>query len=100
MGGWSIATGGLTAVRTLEDAINDLDLTDPLMAQVLFPITSQHEMAGVTFGDYPPMVIRLDTYSNGYGATKPTSSVSLRSLARHISIYGNWRRRSLPLSGN
>ena len=46
-------------VHTLEDAINDLDLEDPLLAQALFPITSQHEMAGLTFGDYPPMVIRL-----------------------------------------
>ena len=46
-------------VRTLEDAVNDLDLEDPLLAQALFPITSQHEMAGVEFGDFPPMVIRL-----------------------------------------
>ena len=83
-------------VRTLEDAINELDLTDPLMAQVLFPITSQHEMAGVTFGDYPPMVIRLtlldrlrnnESYVERFAAVFETTHINLRQLAEAVAAF-------------
>lgn len=50
------ATG--ETVHTPEDEVNELDLTDALVAQALFPITSMHEMAGVTFGKESPQVIR------------------------------------------
>ncbi len=83
-------------VTTLEDAINDLDLTDPLMAQVLFPITSQHEMAGFTFGDFPPMVIRLSLlerlrnhgdYAARFASVFGRPSISLRQLAEAIAAF-------------
>ena len=83
-------------VRTLEDAINDLDLEDPLLAQALFPITSQHEMAGVTFGDYPPMVIRLlllerlrnnDNYAERFATIFGTPDIFLRQLGEAIAAF-------------
>lgn len=83
-------------VHTLEDAINDLDLTDPLMAQVLFPIISQHEMAGVTFGNFPPMVIRSallnrlrqqETYVERFTEVFGSDDISLRRLAQAIAAF-------------
>lgn len=35
-------------VQTLDKEVNRLELNDPLTAQALFPVTSLHEMAGVT----------------------------------------------------
>lgn len=83
-------------VRTLEDAINDLDLTDPLMAQALFPITSQHEMAGVTLGDFSPMVIRLtllerlranEEYAARFAAAFDSPTITLRRLAEAVAAF-------------
>lgn len=45
-------------VRTLEDEVNELNLTDALTVQALFPITADIEMAGGTLGDEPPLYIR------------------------------------------
>ena len=86
------------SVRTLEDAINDLDLEDPLLAQALFPITSQHEMAGVTFGDYPPMVIRLlllerlrgnENYARRFASVFDAPHITLRQLGEAIAAFEN-----------
>ncbi len=83
-------------VRTLEDAINDLDLENPLLAQALFPITSEHEMAGVAFGDYPPMVIRLlllerlrgnDNYAARFNSVFGQPAITLRQLGEAISAF-------------
>ena len=83
-------------VRTLEDAINDLDLTDPLLAQALFPITSRHEMAGVTFGDFPPMVIRLfllerlrgnDEYARRFADVFGEPDITLRQMGEAIAAF-------------
>ncbi len=83
-------------VRTLEDAINDLDLADPLLAQALFPITSQHEMAGVAFGDFPPMVIRLlllerlrgnEEYAARFASVFDTPHITLRHLGEAIAAF-------------
>ena len=83
-------------VRTLEDAINDLDLTDPLMAQALFPITSQHEMAGVFFGDFSPMVIRLlllerlrnnEAYAERFASAFDKPQISLNQLGEAIAAF-------------
>ena len=83
-------------VTTLEDAINDLDMTDALMAQVLFPITSQHEMAGVTFGDFPPMVIRLSllnrlrenpNYAARFAEVFDAPNITLRHLAEAVAAF-------------
>lgn len=45
-------------VRTLDDEVNRLGLTDALTAQALFPVTSLHEMAGATLGGLSPGEIR------------------------------------------
>ena len=85
-------------VRTLEDAINDLDLADPLLAQALFPITSQHEMAGVAFGDFPPMVIRLlllerlrgnEEYAARFANVFGTPHITIRQLGEAIAAFEN-----------
>ena len=84
------------SVRTLEDAINDLDLTDALMAQVLFPITSQHEMAGLTFSSYPPMVVRMtllnrlrgnEEYAARFAEVFGSPHISLRQLAEAVAAF-------------
>ena len=83
-------------VRTLEDAINDLDLEEPLLAQALFPITSQHEMAGVTFGDFPPMVIRLlllerlrgnEEYARRFASAFDAPHITIRQLGEAIAAF-------------
>lgn len=83
-------------VQTLEDAINDLDLEDPLLAQALFPITSQHEMAGVTFGDFPPMVIRLlllerlrgnEEYARRFASAFGAPQITLRQMGEAIAAF-------------
>jgi cytochrome c peroxidase len=45
-------------VRTQEEEVNDLRMTDALAAQALFPLTSMHEMAGATLGELEPQRIR------------------------------------------
>ena len=89
-----VEAGG--GVRTLEDAINDLDLSDPLMAQVLFPITSRHEMAGETFGTHPPMVIRgallgrlreNAEYAARFASVFGEDDITLRQLAEAIAAF-------------
>ncbi|MEM6283529.1 MAG: ScyD/ScyE family protein [Chloroflexota bacterium] len=50
------APGG--GVQTLENAINDMQLDDALVAQALLPIISLHEMAGATWGGVAPQRIR------------------------------------------
>ena len=81
-------------VLTLEDAVNDLDLRDPLLAQALFPITSQHEMAGVAFGDFPPMVIRLLLLERLRGNEEYAARFASVYLARRILRFGNWAKPS------
>ena len=41
-----------------DDAVTDLALSETIEAQALLPIVSRVEMAGATFGDEPPSVIR------------------------------------------
>lgn len=45
-------------VVTLEEQVNQMALTDPLIVQALFPVISQHEMAGITLGGLPAQTIR------------------------------------------
>ncbi|MGB0385231.1 MAG: ScyD/ScyE family protein [Ardenticatenaceae bacterium] len=52
----SYALGQL--VESQDETITQLELTDPLAAQALHPLTSLHEMAGATFGELPPQQIR------------------------------------------
>jgi cytochrome c peroxidase len=45
-------------VLTQDNEVNRLNLTDVLVAQALFPVTSTAEMGGVTFGNEAPQHIR------------------------------------------
>ncbi len=45
-------------VTTLEENVNQRQLTDALVAQAMFPVTSLHEMAGATLGHLPPERVR------------------------------------------
>ncbi|MCZ7570823.1 MAG: ScyD/ScyE family protein [Ardenticatenaceae bacterium] len=47
-----------TVVKTREQAVNDLGLTDALAVQALFPVTGRNEMAGATFDGLAPQAIR------------------------------------------
>ncbi|MFZ1400268.1 MAG: cytochrome c peroxidase, partial [Candidatus Promineifilaceae bacterium] len=53
-------------VTTLEDEVNQRQLTDALAVQAMFPVTSLHEMAGATLGHLPPEAIRRDLMSRLY----------------------------------
>ena len=84
------------AVRTLEDGINDLNLNDALTAQVLFPVTSRHEMAGVTLGDFSPMVIRLillerlranQEYTERFAAVFDSPTITIHRLAEAVAAF-------------
>ncbi len=50
-------------VTTLEDNVNQRQLTDALAAQAMFPVTSLHEMAGATLGHLPPERVRRQLMS-------------------------------------
>ena len=53
-------------VTTLEDQVNQRELTDALAAQAMFPVTSLHEMAGATLGHLPPETIRRELMTRLY----------------------------------
>ena len=66
------------------------------MAQVLFPITSRHEMAGETFGTHPPMVIRgallgrlreNAEYAARFASVFGEDDITLRQLAEAIAAF-------------
>jgi cytochrome c peroxidase len=54
-------------VVTLDEQVNQRQLTDALAVQAMFPITSLHEMAGTTLGDLPPEAIRRELMTRLYG---------------------------------
>ncbi|MCY4466711.1 MAG: hypothetical protein OXE46_14370 [Chloroflexi bacterium] len=93
---WDGRVEASAGVRTPEDAINDLDLSDSLVAQALFPIISQHEMAGITFGSLPPMVIRQALlgrlgdnveYAARFADVFGSGEISLRQLAEAVAAF-------------
>ncbi|MCB8949009.1 MAG: ScyD/ScyE family protein [Ardenticatenaceae bacterium] len=53
-------------VTTLENEVNQRQLTDALAAQAMFPVTSLHEMAGATLGHLLPEDIRRGLMSRLY----------------------------------
>ena len=53
-------------VTTLEDQVNQRQLTDALAAQAMFPVTSLHEMAGATLGHLPPETVRRELMTRLY----------------------------------
>ncbi|MEA3336194.1 MAG: ScyD/ScyE family protein [Chloroflexota bacterium] len=88
------------SVRTPEDEINRLDLTDPLAVQALFPLTSLHEMAGGTLGDQAPQAIRrqlldrlrgIPAYESWFAEVFATDNaggtISLSRLAEAIAAF-------------
>ena len=88
------ATGG--TVITLEEEVNELELTDALTAQALFPITSMHEMAGASLGDLPPMQIRriiaervaaIPAYQALFEAAFGTAEVSPQRIVEAIAAF-------------
>lgn len=93
---WDGRVGTNGGVRTPEAAIDDLGLSDPLTAQALFPITSQHEMAGITLGSLPPMVIRLTLlqrlsnnaeYAARFADVFDSEEINLRQLAEAVAAF-------------
>ena len=93
---WDGRVEASSGVGTLEDAINELDLSDPLMAQALFPIISQHEMAGISLGALPPMVIRHTLlqrlsdnpeYAARFADVFSSEEISLRQLAEAVAAF-------------
>ncbi|MDE2650276.1 MAG: hypothetical protein OXI62_06115 [Chloroflexota bacterium] len=93
---WDGRVGTSGGVRTPEAAIDDLGLSDPLTAQALFPITSQHEMAGITFGTHPPMVIRQallqrlrdnPEYGARFAEVFGSDEINLRQLAEAVAAF-------------
>ena len=83
-------------VRTPEAAINDLGFGDSLTAQAIFPITSQHEMAGITLGSLPPMVVRQTLlrrlrdnpeYAARFADVFGGEEINVRQLAEAIAAF-------------
>ncbi len=83
-------------VTTKEDAINELQLSDPLMVQSMFPVTSEREMAGASFGNDRPMVIRsalvkrlqqIDAYVAQFEAVFGTAEIDAVRVAEAIAAF-------------
>lgn len=88
--------GEETAVFTLERAVNQLNLNDPLTAQALFPLTSLHEMAGATLGHLPPADIRrhlaqrvssLPPYAERFAAIFESDEVTPLQIALALAEF-------------
>jgi cytochrome c peroxidase len=89
-------------VNTLERAVNDMQMDDPLVTQAMFPITSLHEMAGATFGGLAPQAIRralaerlrgiseyVDRFSAVYGTdhTDPSGAVTVLNMVDALAAF-------------
>ena len=84
------------SVSTKEDEVNALALEDPLLAQALFPIVSELEMAGVTFGLDSPVNIRaallerlraIPGYRSQFQEVFGSSQVSIQQVAAAIAAF-------------
>ena len=94
--------GEANRVKTLERAVNDMRMDDPLTTQALFPVTSLHEMAGATFGGLAPQTIRrnlverlrdIPAYVERFAAlydggdADPSAAVTPRNVADAIAAF-------------
>ena len=83
-------------VRSPDDAVTDMALTDTATAQALLPIVSRAEMAGATFGDEPPPVIRdilaarlrqIPAYVERFEAVFGTRDIEPLHIAEAIAAF-------------
>jgi cytochrome c peroxidase len=84
------------SITTQEQLVNELNLTDTLAAQALFPVTSLHEMAGATLGHLAPQEIRSiliarlqDTpaYQEQFAAIFGTEEITAVQMALAIGAF-------------
>jgi cytochrome c peroxidase len=88
------------SVRTLELAVNQMAITDPLAVQALFPISSLNEMAGATFGGLAPQAIRdkvlerlraipgyVQMFQDAFGEASPAVSITVPRLAEALAAF-------------
>ncbi len=83
-------------VQTLEDGVNNLRLTDVLTVQALFPVISRDEMAGATFGDEAPAVIRaqlaqrlmnIPAYTDAFERVFGTDSIEPVQVVQALAAF-------------
>ena len=83
-------------VTTQDEAVNTFGMTDALAAQALFPVTSQHEMAGATLGDLTPQEIRnaliarlqaIPAYRELFTAVWGTHEITAVQIAATIAAF-------------
>lgn len=84
------------AIQTQDDDVNLLELDDALVAQALFPITSDIEMAGATFGAEPAQYIRrtiaerlmaIPEYVNRFQSIFDTDVITPVQIAEAIAAF-------------
>lgn len=84
------------AVQTQEDTVNTLELTDALATQALFPVTSEVEMAGATYGAEPPPYIRralaerlmaIPDYATQFQAIFGTETIDAVQVVEAIAAF-------------
>jgi|GEM_PF-305217 len=91
-----------STVKTLERAVNDMALDDPLAAQALFPMASLHEMSGATLGGLAPQTVRtrllerlqaipayVDAFRTAYGSKDetPEEAITLTRLVDALAAF-------------
>ena len=83
-------------VKAPDDSVTDLALSDTVTAQAMLPVVSRREMAGATFGDEPPTVIRhilasrlrqIPAYAERFEAVFGTRHIEPLHIARAIAAF-------------
>jgi cytochrome c peroxidase len=87
-------------VKTLESRVNEMGLSDPLITQALFPVTSLHEMAGATLGGLAPHEIRrtlverlratpayVELFAAAFDAGAAEESVTLANMVAALAAF-------------
>ena len=83
-------------VAAPDDSVTELELSDTVTAQALLPVVSRREMAGATFGDEPPTVIRqilatrlrqIPAYAERFEAVFGTRQIEPLHIARAIAAF-------------
>ncbi len=83
-------------VTTLDEQVNQRQLSDALAVQAMFPVTSLHEMAGATLGHLPPEAIRRELmtrlytipgYTEQFDALFGTSTPDITAVVAAIAAF-------------
>ena len=83
-------------VTTLDEQVNQRQLSDALAVQAMFPVTSLHEMAGATLGHLPPEAIRRELlerlveipgYAEQFDALFGTPSPEITAVVAAIAAF-------------